>query len=150
MVATAALNQSLWLPYVISALGLIASFPIIYWTPETFSPDLRTNITMPSLRRSTKLLVSSVSSASKNFSVILTDKKVFAGLICVFLGHFSAASLNVIFQYVSYKFHWTLSEVSNVDDFLLVFQITKTSIDNNHFHYNLHCQYHFASWNHHL
>ena len=114
-IATVTLEQSLWLPYLFCAIGLAASFPVLYWMPETL-PDVPTQRS-DSLANSTPsrdpetTLKGRIESTLQVYRVVLKDRRMLAGLLCVFLAQSRSVAIDILLPYVSFKFGWPLSKV---------------------------------------
>ena len=118
ILAAVTLGHSLWLPYLICVTSLAASFPILYLMPETLHDSSKQQKPIfhavdaslnpfPWLRRSIK-------SSLEIYKAVLNDRRMVAGLFCVFLAQLKSATTDILPPYISYKFHWALSKVSRL------------------------------------
>ncbi len=83
--------------------------------PETL-PDVPTQRPIstanpaPSLDPETTLK-GRIDSSLQVYRVVLKDRRMLAGLLCVFLAQFRSVAIDILLPYVSYKFDWPLSKV---------------------------------------
>ncbi|OAP56965.1 hypothetical protein AYL99_09077 [Fonsecaea erecta] len=115
-IASVALEHSLWLPYLFCAVGLAASFPVLYWMPETL-PDTSTK--QPgslelsiSAEDSETTLKDKITSVLHVYQLVLKDRRMLAALTCVFLAQFRTVGIDILLPYASFKFNWPLSKTA--------------------------------------
>lgn len=123
LLAAVTLGHSLWLPYLICVTSLAASFPILYLMPETLHDSSKQQKPIfhavdASLNLS-RWLRRSIKSNLEIYKAVLNDRRMVAGLFCVFLAQFKSATTDILPPYISYKFHWALSKVGRLSRHVL-------------------------------
>ena len=118
ILAAVTLKHSIWLPYLICAASLAASFPILYSMPETLHDSSKQqNPTFNAVDVSLnpfRWLRGSINSSLEIYKAVLNDRRMVAGLFCVFLAQFKSVTSDILPSYISYKFHWPLSRVGRL------------------------------------
>lgn len=114
-IAAITLEHSLWLPYLLCATGLAASFPVLFWMPETL-PDvplsqLVLSASSTPMRNPETTWKGRIESTLHVYQAVLKDQRILAGLVCVFLAQFRSVAIDILLPYVSFKFDWPLSKV---------------------------------------
>jgi hypothetical protein len=116
ILAAVTLEHSIWLPYLICATSLAASFPILYIMPETLhdSPKQHNPIFQDVSLNPFRWLRGSIKSGLEIYKAVLNDRRMVAGLFCVFLAQFKSSTTDILPPYISYKFYWPLSKVGRL------------------------------------
>ncbi|KAN0070855.1 major facilitator superfamily domain containing protein [Elaphomyces granulatus] len=139
ILAAVTLGHSLWLPYLICVTSLAASFPILYLMPETLHDSSKQQKpifhAVDASLNPFRWLRGSIKSSLEIYKAVLNDRRMVAGIFCVFLAQFKSATTDILPPYISYKFHWALSKTAvlitviysvNVVVFLVVLPYTST------------------------
>jgi hypothetical protein len=102
-IAFATLRHSLWLPYLICALSLLCTYPVLLYMPEPLSKPSR-NIE-PNTAERTGLTA---------YFKFLKDWRILVGVVTVFLAQFRQNTLEILLPYASVRFHLELSKVRSI------------------------------------
>jgi hypothetical protein len=118
ILAAVTLGHSLWLPYLICVTSLAASFPILYLMPETLHDSSKQQKpifhAVDASLNPFRWLRGSIKSSLEIYKAVLNDRRMVAGIFCVFLAQFKSATTDILPPYISYKFHWALSKVGRL------------------------------------
>lgn len=104
LITYSTLKHSLWLPYVVCAISLLLTYPVLYRMPETLPEP-------PAAERGVSALDLS---GIKSYLKFLTNTRVVIGIITVFLAQFRANVIEILLPYVSVRFGMELGQVRHL------------------------------------
>jgi hypothetical protein len=101
-VAYGTLQHSLWLPYVVCGLALLATYPILLYMPETLQK------TPEDEQRRSPI----ESTGIWTYLKFLKDWRILVGITTVFLAQFRNNTIEILLPYTSVRFGLKLGEVT--------------------------------------
>ncbi|PGH29195.1 hypothetical protein GX50_08058 [[Emmonsia] crescens] len=103
-IAYGTLRHSLWLPYIVCALFLSLTYPVLFYMPETLQK------TAQDQESTSPLEVAGV----RNYIKFLTDWRIFIGVTTVFLAQFRNNTIEILLPYTSVRFGLELGKAATL------------------------------------
>ncbi|CAG8290601.1 unnamed protein product, partial [Penicillium salamii] len=113
------LQHSLWLPYVVCGVSLLATFPILYYMPETLPTRASQDRVMSPLNLS----------GIKVYLKFLADYRVAIGIVTIFLAQFRANLIEILLPYVSVATLLSVVSAVNIIVFLVVLPTISSALE---------------------
>jgi hypothetical protein len=108
--ASITLRHSMWLPYLISGMCLLLSFPVLIFLPETM--QMGTQPSAPSSSGSLRDILRNV--GLRPYRRLFTDWRIILSMAIVFLSQFRYLTESVLIPYTSVRFGWSIAEVGKL------------------------------------
>ncbi|OJD10911.1 hypothetical protein AJ78_08199 [Emergomyces pasteurianus Ep9510] len=103
-IAYGTLRHSLWLPYIVCALFLSLTYPVLFYMPETLQKTAQ-------YQESTSPFEIT---GLKNYIKFLADWRIFIGVTTVFLAQFRNNTIEILLPYTSVRFGLALGKAATL------------------------------------